>query len=457
MNRARDILQRFGAAYRRTRPPGPGIESLRRRGRTTLEFLAAMREYGDMTWFPIGMDGCESFVIFRPDLVEDVLVTHRHAFIKGRGLQRMRTLLGDGLLTSEGETWKRHRQLLAPKFHRRAVTGYAEEFARTSAEYLDAVAPNAAFDVHPWFMRMTLDITLRALFGRGLGAETERIGDALAEVLDWFAITTPRLLFIPPRVPTPLNRRLLANCEILRSSVASIIDARRRSCLEQDDLLGMLIAARDEEGGRLSEQELVDEVLTILLAGHETTAQALTFTIDLLSRHPDARDRAIDEVAALPVDGLADPAMLRELTWVDACMRESMRLWPPAPMTAREAIEDVEIGGWTIPKGGQAVIPILSLHRDPSLWEDPMAFAPQRWLGDPEIARFAYLPFGGGHRICIGDAFARLEIVAVLAQLLRRFRPVATTPEPPGVIASVTIRPDRPVVVRMRPVIEGGA
>jgi cytochrome P450 len=413
-----------------------------------LGFIDSLQQYGEMAWFPLGLDGEETFVVMTPELVEEVLVTHRHAFVKGRGLQRIRMLLGDGLLTSEGEVWKRHRQLMAPKFHRRAIGGYAAEFVRTTREHVDGLRDGEVIDVAPWFMQLTLDITLRSLFGRTLGHEMGQISAALSDVLEWFAVTTPRLVHLPTSVPTPLNRRLLAGCATLRDTVRGIIEARRRSGSESEDLLGLLIAARDEDGGRLSEEELVDEVLTILLAGHETTAQALTFTIDLLSRHPAARERAIAEACSLEPGQWEDPLALRELRWIDACMREAMRIWPPAPLTAREAVEPVTIGGWEIPVRGQVLIPMITLHRSPRIWDDPMAFLPERWLQEPALHRFAYMPFGGGHRVCIGDAFARLEIVAVLVHLLRRFRPVAVSDRPPGVIPSVTIRPDGPVRVR---------
>jgi cytochrome P450 len=400
------------------------------------------------------------YVLGDPDLIRSVFVTQGRSTMKGRAVQATRQLLGDGLLTSEGDKHRRHRRLIQPAFHATRLASYAASMAAMAESRADRWTPGATVDMAAEMSALTLTIVGRALFGEELSSEAAMVAEALDGSLTAFrrAVLPGGNAFL--KLPLPSTRRAVAANERLESLVRRLI-ADRRTRAEGDDLLGWLVATR-ADATVLSDDEVRDEVMTLLLAGHETTASALSWTWLQLSRHPEAaaavhaevdrvlggRRPAYDDVARLPV--------------THATIAEAMRLYPPAWVMGRKVTEDVEVGGWLLPRGATVLACQWTLHRDRRWWgADAARFRPSRWLaGDglydesaPGQPRGAYIPFGLGSRVCVGEGFAWCEAVLVLATLARRWSAALA----PGVSevpprAAVTLRPAKglPMVVHPR-------
>jgi cytochrome P450 len=421
--------------------------------RDPLRFLRSTRErYGDVVRVAIGP--LQVTLLSHPDLVEDVLVTRNRLWLKDRYLQQtLRPVLGDGLLSSEGDFWRRQRRLAQPAFHRDRIKAYGAIMV-THAERLAAQWRDGEVrDVHKDMMHLTLAIVAETLFGANVGDQAEAVGAALESVLA--VVSDPLELFFPilKRLPTPTRRRFARGVVELDAIVYGIIERRRASGAgETNDLLSMLLHARDEDGSRMSDRQLRDECMTLFLAGHETTALNLSWTWLLLSRHPAARAKLARELAEVLGDRPVTFDDLPNLRYAGHVIAESLRLYPPAWSMGREAREDVELGGYRIARGDQVWFCPWAIQRDSRWFDDPDEFRPERWEGDfaRSLHRYAYFPFGGGPRFCIGQAFAQMEAVLLLATLARSFeldvqpspRPV---PEP-----SVTLRPKNGLRVRVR-------
>lgn len=436
------------------RPPGPvGLPILGPMWayqKDPLGFMVdATRRYGDLVFTRFA--GFGAYLVNDPDAIEYVLLTNRANYEKSALIERFRPVLGDGLLTSAGPLWTRQRKLLAPAFHHRRVQSYVEAMT----EVIDR-------HVHDWtegrreitedMMRLTLDIAVRTLFGVTSGNVGDRVGRALTTVIDYFAETLSYPVPIPLSVPTPQNRRFLAARDELFDVVQGIIRDKRRAP-DGDDLLSMLLGLQDEDGRGMDDKQLQDEVLTLLLAGHETTALTLTYTFDLLARHPEearAMHEQIDRVLEGRVPKLED---LSSLVRVEQVVKESMRLFPPAATLIRQAQADDELLGWPIPKGSLVVLPQWVTHRDPRWFEDPETFRPARWTKALEDAlpRYAYFPFGGGPRVCIGSAFAMLEARLAVAMIAQRFTLDRYDDRPLDLLTSITVRPRNGLHMRVRP------
>jgi len=398
-------------------------------------------------------------LLSHPDLVEDVLVTRNKLWQKDAHLQTLRPVIGDGLLSSEGDFWRRQRRLAQPAFHRDRIASYGdimvEHAARLAARWRDGEVR----DVHVDMMRLTLDIVAETLFGTNVGDRAEDVGQALHDVLS--VAVDPFELFFPvlKRLPTPQRRRFGRAIEKLDAIMYGVIEKRRRDGgAATSDLLSMLLHAQDEDGGQMSNQQLRDECMTIFLAGHETTALNLSWTWLLLSQHPAVAARLRRELDEVLGDRRATFADLPDLKYTSHVISESLRLYPPAWSMGREARQDVEIGGFRVPRGGQVWFCPWSIQRDARWFDDPDTFWPERWQGDfaKTLHRYAYFPFGGGPRFCIGQSFAQMEAVLLLATLAQSFtvnvlaRPRAT-PDP-----SVTLRPKhglRARLTRVRPTV----
>ncbi|MGI9107736.1 MAG: cytochrome P450 [Pyrinomonadaceae bacterium] len=414
-------------------PPGPRNG---RRGARLFEFLAfrrdplkfltdIARDYGDIVNFRMGPQ--QVYMLNHPDLIKDALVTRADHFHKGRALQRSKRLLGEGLLTSEGEHHRRQRRLAQPAFHRKRIDAYGavmvDYAARHSARWQDGETRDIAHDM----MRLTLAIVGQTLFDTEVESEADEIGGALTEIMELF-----QMLLLPyseylEKLPLPVNRRFLRARASLDSVIYRIIDERRASGTDRGDLLSMLLLAQDEEGdtGGMTDKQLRDEVMTIFLAGHETTANALAWTWYLLAKNPAAEAKLHAELdSVLTNDRLPTVADLPQLRYTEMVLAEAMRLYPPAWVIGRLAIKDYPVGEYVAEKGTLILVSQYVMHRDPRFYPDPLRFDPERWTPEAKEARppFAYFPFGGGARRCIGEGFAWMEGTLVIASIARRWR-----------------------------------
>lgn len=407
--------------------------------------LAGLRDrYGDLVHFRIGPQ--RVYVVLRADLMRAVLVTHQRAFKKGPGFERAQVVLGNGLLTSEGDFHLRQRRMLQPAFHRRRVAEYAGIMVEEAARVADVWDAGGERDVAADMSGLALRVVSRALFGAELDADALAISRDVAEVGEFFDYLTIALFPVLMRTPLPRVRRFRAGIEHLERETARVIAGRREAAADGNgDLLSILLAARDVEGDGtgMSDEQIRDEAVTLITAGHETTANGLTWTWHLLAGHPDVEERLHAELAAVLGGRSPTASDAASLRYTEAILLESMRLYPPAWGIERRAVADQEIGGYVIPAGAAVLMPTFVINRDERLYPEPLRFDPERFLGAAAVARpdWAYPLFGGGTRKCIGVGFAMLEAVLVIAELARRFR---LRPEPGRTVvpqARVSLRP----------------
>jgi cytochrome P450 len=421
--------------------------------RDPLAFLREMpRRYGDVVNIALGP--MSIVLVSHPDLVEEILVTQNKRWLKDKYLKLLHPVLGDGLLSSEGDFWRRQRRLAQPAFHRDRIAGYAEVMAQRAEELADRWSARSGEkrDVHADMMRLTLEIVAETLFGTNVEAQAEIVGQALEGTLAYVA--SPLEFFLPQLrdVKTPNRRRFDKGVVDLDKVVYGIIEARRKSPNpEARDLLAMLANARDEDGKGMSDRQLRDECMTLFLAGHETTALNLSWTFWLLSQNPDKEKKLYEELRDVLGDRSPTLADVPSLPYTAHVLMESLRLYPPAWSLGREAKEDNDVGGYRVPAGEQVWFCPWSIQRDTRWFSRPDEFRPERWENDfaKSLPKYAYFPFGGGPRLCIGQAFAQIEGVLLLATLCRSFRLEidrrdAPTPEP-----SVTLRPKRGLRARI--------
>lgn len=401
-----------------------------------LAFLTRVaREHGSFARFRIG--GKTTVLLTEPALVEEVLVRHRAATKKDPITASLAEVLGSGLLTNEGEPWRERRRLVAPSFQPQHLAALAGEMVASTDAFL-ATVPDGPRDVHPDTMRLTLDIAVRTLFGTALD-DAARVGPLVEELMVGFdqrMHTWRRLL--PAWVPTEGRRAAARTRSELRALLLGIV-ARRRGT-GGDDLLARLLEARDEHGAGLDDDALLDELVTLFLAGHETTALAVGFSLWLLGSHPDIQARAAAEVDTVLGGRVPTAADARRLVFLDAVAQEAMRLYPPAWTIGREVVEPFALDDVLLPAGTAVLMPQWVVHRDPRWFEAPEDFRPDRWLTPHERPKFSYFPFGGGPRVCVGNHFARMETVLVLARYLERFS-LTTSGPAPALMPSVTLRP----------------
>ncbi|MFN6963936.1 MAG: cytochrome P450 [Pyrinomonadaceae bacterium] len=417
-------------------------------------FLTRLSRLGDVAAFRMGPQ--RAFLVNHPDLIRDLLVVNAHKFKKGRALQRARSLLGDGLLTAEGEFHLRQRRMIQPAFHKTRIA----EYARTMVDYAERMSGSWSDgdvrDIDHEMMHLTLQIVGKTLFGAEVGDEADEVGRAMTTLVSMF-----NFLLLPfsewlEKLPLPQSRRYRHARDTLNSVIYGIIDERRRSGEDKGDLLSMLLLAQDEDDGRgMSDEQVRDEALTLFLAGHETTANALTWTWYLLSENPEVEAKLHEEMrisdfgfrnagdrSEIPQSEIRDP----QSPYVEAVVAESMRLYPPAWTVGRLAIEEHELGGYRIPKGSLVLASQWVMHRDPRFWDEPEAFRPERWLAAGRSVkeagqRFIYFPFGGGTRRCIGEGFAWTEATLLLATLARRWRLRLVPEQKIDLQPMITLRP----------------
>ena len=428
-------------------PPGPTARfpghMLIRFARRRLPFMIeSAKKYGDIVFFKVGNE--RIYLFNHPDLIRDVLVTNQKNFTKSRALVRAKRVLGEGLLTSEGEFHLRQRRLAQPAFHRDRISVYG----RSMVEYADRTrsrwTDGRSLDVHDEMMRLTLAIVAKTLFSADVEKEAAEIGEALTTAFEAFNIGTLPFSELLERLPLPYIKRFEAARARLDKTIYRIIDEHRATGEDRGDLLSMLLLAQDTEGdgGGMTDTQVRDEAMTIFLAGHETTANALSWTWYLLSQHPEIEARFHREVDALG-DRRPRPDDLAKLPYTRMILAESMRLYPPAWAVGRRAINDSEAGGYRIPARSMVLMSQYIMHRDPRFHPGPDRFDPERWL--PEVAaarpRFSYFPFGGGTRICIGEQFAWMEGILILATIAQKWKLRYLGSGPPAIEPRITLRP----------------
>jgi cytochrome P450 len=411
--------------------------------RDRIEFLTGQAALGDVTTFRMGP--ARVYFINHPDLIRDILVVNADKFIKGRALQRAQKLLGKGLLTSENEFHLRQRRMIQPAFHRTRIA----EYARSMTEYADRMADDwqdgEEYDIDQEMMRLTLQIVGKTLFDADTDEDAGDVGKAMETIIGMFNFLVLPFSEILEKLPFPHTIRFNRARKLLDNIIYKIIDERRASGEDRGDLLSMLLMAQDEDDGTgMTNEQVRDEVMTLFLAGHETTANALTWTFYLLSQNPDAEAKLHAELDAVLNGRAATIDDLAALKYTEHVLAESMRLYPPAWAIGRFAVADHELGGYTIPKGSTVLCSPFILHHDARFWDRPNEFIPERW-GSQSVKEAGqkniYFPFGGGVRRCIGESFAWTEGILLLATLARKWKLSLAPGQQIGLKPLITLRP----------------
>jgi cytochrome P450 len=426
-----------------TLPPGPAghplLGNLREFAGDTLGFATRLaHEYGDVARFRIVRR--TAYLLSAPEAVERVLVENHRNYVKHTFFWRkVNAIFGRGLLTNEGDDWLRQRRLVQPAFHHERIAEYGRIMTKYTLDRLDGWRDGETRDVRGEMTSITFRIVAKTLFDAEVADDAAEIAAAFDTGIEEIARRIRRPVLIPDRIPTPGNLRYRRAVDRMDRLVYRIVDEHRDG-RDRGDLLSALMEVRDEEGRPMSEEQLRDETITMLLAGHETTALGLTWTWYLLSRNPDAVARLEAEVDALGHH--PEVGDLPRLPYTERVVTEALRIYPPAYSFGREALEDDEIMGWPVPAGTTLFVFPWVLHRDPRFYSDPLRFHPDRWTDAfrRDLPRLAYLPFGSGPRMCIGREFARMELVLIVATIAQRFR-LEWGPEPPVPMASITLRP----------------
>ena len=409
--------------------PGPRLSLIasliyRPGGGNPLDFFTNLaRTYGDISSYR--MAGEQLFLVNEPRFIRDILVTHNRNFTKSRGLERSKRLLGQGLLTSEGAMHLRQRRLMQPAFHRDRIAGYGDLMVGYADRMRNAWDDGATLDVAREMNRLTLSIVGKTLFDVDVESQAAAVGDALTAVMESFWMMMLPFAEVLERLPVPKLRRARMARARLDAIIYRMIADRRASGRDHGDLLSMLLSAQDEdEGGGMTDQQVRDEAMTIFLAGHETTANALTWTWYLLSGAPDVEATLLAEVDRVLQGRLPTMGDLASLQYVERVVTESMRLYPPAWIVGRRAIAEYQLGDYVAPARSILVMSPYIMQRDPRFYADPERFDPDRWTPEFRAAlpKFAYFPFGGGPRQCIGESFAWMELILLVATISQHWR-----------------------------------
>jgi len=406
------------------------------------------RQYGDLYFTPTNDGGL--YVIKHPDHMREVLVTRASSFTKEHtAFTMLQRVLGEGLLTTDGDTWTRQRRMVQPAFAPSRMAGYAQimtgETRRTSDSWKSA-GKRSERDMSDEMTSLTLRIVGRTLFGHDVPDDDIR---AVGRAMDAFqrSLSTPD--FLPAWLPTPGRRELDRSMRKLNAIIHGLIEARQSkpSAEPRSDLLEMLVTAVDVEGrgGTLSVKEVRDQLVTLFLAGHETTSNALTWTWALLAKNPGSERALHAELDAVLGDRAPELADLERLPYTEQVIAEAMRLYPPIYVIARRASEDTEVGGYPVPRGAEVILWVYMAHRDPRFFPDPEAFRPERFTKEAvaQLPKLAYLPFGGGPRACIGKTFAMMEARLILATLAQRHRVALASGQSLDVRPRITLTPKR--------------
>jgi cytochrome P450 len=399
------------------------------------------REFGDIFYYRAAW--MDIYFLNHPDLIEQALVSQSQNFAKDKVIQNSRWFLGAGLLTSEGSGWLRQRRLCQPAFHRERMASYGHTMSAYAEEMLTTWQDGEARDIHQEMMQLTMRIVAKVLFSVEVKEDTQRVAGALNVLMRH---TSGGRMILPPVVrhlPVPALMRVKRAVRELNEIVNRIIRERRASGQDTGDLLSMLMAARDEDGSGMTDRQLRDEILTFLLAGHETTAVSLSWTWYLLSQHPEVEHKLHQELSQALGGRTPQLENMSRLPYTDKVLKESMRLYPPAWSLARTVAKEIDIAGYRIPVGANVVMSQWIMHRDPRFFDQPEQFDPDRWTADliQRLPKFAYFPFGGGPRLCIGASFAMMEANLLLATIAQRFQLHLVPGHPVEALPSITLRP----------------
>ena len=426
----------------REHPPEPDSQFDIGSTEDSLERMSELfARYGDI--YRVYAPGRKSYtyVIHHPDDVKRVLVSNHKNYTKGVGLDRVKILLGNGIMTSEGEFWRRQRYMMQPMFHRRVITEFARVIDEANDRFIarwEAQAERGeSVNVTDDMSALTLDIVLRAVFGRDLDRLSQESGG------NPFAVVTQE----PAR-----NLQFAYKFRSLGKVVAALMRRRASEAEEHVDFLAMLMSARDKDtGDAMSERELIDEVMTLVVAGHETTASALNWTWYLLALHPQVESRLHAEIDAAPISAAPSLARMEALPYTQQVVNEALRLYPPGWLLSRRALGADVLAGFEIPAGADVLLSPYLLHRHPRFWPEPDAFKPERFASENEAARprFAYMPFAAGPRHCIGETFALYEMLMHLYKVARRYRLTYLPAEPVELEAQINLRTKKPLYMRL--------
>jgi cytochrome P450 len=455
MNTAEALPTRKRKADRTGRPPGPKggpiMGVMREFNRDTLGFVTRCRDYGDVVHSRFLY--VHAYFLYNPSDIESLLTTNAKSYRKAQSLRSpfFHRLVGNGLVTSEGDFWRRQRRLAQPAFHRQRISSYGDVMVQYTERAIASWKEGERRDLARDMTRLTLEIVVKTLFNSEVSNDADHIGEILSGLVKPFASQATLKWILDNRLPTPGHRRYFRAVGEIDRIMFRIIAERRASGYDEGDLLSMLLQAQDEDGTQMTDAQLRDEVMTLFLAGHETTALALSWSWYLLATHPQVEEKfhaELDEVLGGHAPSVSD---LPKLKYAEMIVKEVMRLYPPAYAIGREAIEETEIGGYRVPRGTQLFAFQWVTHRDPRYFDEPDAFKPERWENSEPAPKYAYFPFGAGPRQCIGNYFAMMEIVLLLATIGQRFRFKLDPDHRVEVLPVLSLRPRNGIKVIIEP------
>ncbi len=441
------------------RPPGPRKKplwgDLWNFRRDPIKFLTEAGSYGDIVFLKLGNQ--DIYLLNHPDFIKEVLVNQPRSFHKGRGLQRSKRLLGEGLLTSEEDFHKRQRRLVQPAFHRQRIANYAKVMVDYAARARESWQAGTTISIGEEMMRLTLGIVAKTLFDADVEKDADELGEAMGVFVKSFDFLTLPFVEVLEKLPFPRVRAFNNARDLLDKTIYRIINERRAKGEDIGDLMSMLLIAQDEEGdGKgMSDLQIRDEVMTLFIAGHETTANALTWTWYLLSQHPKVEARVWQEIDQVLQGHLPIAGDYPNLRYLEMVLSESMRLYPPAWVIGRRVVKECQVGGYTLPVNSIAFMSQYLMHHDERYFPEPEKFDPERWTVEAREKRpkHSYFPFGGGIRQCIGEPYAWMEGVLLLATIAQKWKLSLAPGSKVEVQPMITLRTknDIPMIVSLRP------
>jgi len=427
-------------------PPGPKGEPIIGNARAfVLEPLDYLRrcaqEYGDVMQIRLGTTAI--YMVSSPELIEQVLVTNNKKYRKSRFTQRRKNLFGNGLIFSEGDFWLRQRRLMQPAFHQKRIASYGAAMVAQSQRIAENWQDGQELSIHEEMMQLSLEIVTKTLFDSETTGDVHRIGKVLDVLIEQVSAAAVRPLQYPDWIPTPGNRQYNAALGELNVIIRQIISEHRQRTNDGDDLLSTLLQMQDEDGSRMTDKQLRDEVVNLYIAGHETVAMAMSYAWRLLANHPEVEEKLATELAMVLNDRAPTIEDLPRLPYTEQVMNEALRLYPPVWGVFRDCQEADELGGYTIKPGTVMLLSTWVVHHDARFYAEPEEFRPERWEKQAvqQRPRYAYFPFGGGQRLCIGNIFALVEARLILATLAQRWRFTLVPDQPFELVPSITIRP----------------
>ena len=408
-----------------------------------LGFLKKVSSYGEVVKFRFGPVQ-NVYLVSNPEMIKQVLVTKQKFFVKSKDFQALKTFVGEGLLTSEKETHMRHRKLIQPAFKWSHITNYGQDMIDIATDYISKWEDGDERRITQDMMDITLGIISKTMFSMDFKEGYSILGKPLETAMRMAVKRMRTLLSLPLWIPTKTNLEHNEAIDKLNAVLYNIIEKRRQDKERHDDMLGILMDARDDDGSDMTDTQVRDELMTIFLAGHETTANALSWTLYLLSQHPEVQKKLFDEIDSVIGSRNPVPEDFMKLPYTQNIIRESLRIYPPVYVLAREVDEEIEIGGYQFKKGDTIMMSQYVMHHNPEYFPDPESFRPERFENNfiKTIPSYAYFPFGGGPRVCIGNHFAMMEAVLILATISRCFKvKLAENHRPVIPYPSITLRP----------------